>query len=48
MDADEKHGWVPGESTGLSHRARAFEAVQRHRDSGPGLTLDHAFAPVKR
>ena len=27
MDADEKHGWVPGESTGLSHRARAFEKL---------------------
>lgn len=25
MAADEKHGWVHGESTGLSHRARAFE-----------------------
>lgn len=27
MDADEKHGWVPGESIGLSHRARAFEKL---------------------
>lgn len=25
MVADEKHGWTHGESTGLSHRARAFE-----------------------
>ncbi|MFK7791392.1 MAG: RdgB/HAM1 family non-canonical purine NTP pyrophosphatase [Devosiaceae bacterium] len=25
MDADEKHSWVPGEKSGLSHRARAFE-----------------------
>lgn len=25
MMADEKHGWTHGESTGLSHRARAFE-----------------------
>lgn len=25
MEADEKHSWVPGESPGLSHRARAFE-----------------------
>lgn len=25
MDSDDKHGWVHGESTGLSHRARAFE-----------------------
>jgi XTP/dITP diphosphohydrolase len=25
MDADQKHGWEPGHSTGLSHRARAFE-----------------------
>jgi XTP/dITP diphosphohydrolase len=25
MDADAKHGWAPGKSTGLSHRARAFE-----------------------
>ena len=27
MSADEKHGWVPGESSGLSHRARAFEKL---------------------
>ncbi|MEM1287996.1 MAG: RdgB/HAM1 family non-canonical purine NTP pyrophosphatase [Pseudomonadota bacterium] len=27
MSADEKHGWVPGEKTGLSHRARAFEKL---------------------
>lgn len=25
MSADEKHGWSPGQATGLSHRARAFE-----------------------
>ncbi|MEO0384663.1 MAG: RdgB/HAM1 family non-canonical purine NTP pyrophosphatase [Pseudomonadota bacterium] len=25
MSADAKHGWTHGESTGLSHRARAFE-----------------------
>lgn len=25
MESDDKHGWVHGESTGLSHRARAFE-----------------------
>ncbi|MEQ8657316.1 MAG: RdgB/HAM1 family non-canonical purine NTP pyrophosphatase [Hyphomicrobiales bacterium] len=27
MDADTKHGWFPGEKTGLSHRARAFEKL---------------------
>ncbi len=27
MTAEEKHGWIPGESTGLSHRARAFELL---------------------
>ncbi|MBO6675669.1 MAG: RdgB/HAM1 family non-canonical purine NTP pyrophosphatase [Rhizobiales bacterium] len=27
MDADTKHGWVPGEQSGLSHRARAFEKL---------------------
>lgn len=25
MESDDKHGWVHGESSGLSHRARAFE-----------------------
>lgn len=25
MDAEAKHSWAPGQSTGLSHRARAFE-----------------------
>ncbi|MEM6711681.1 MAG: RdgB/HAM1 family non-canonical purine NTP pyrophosphatase [Pseudomonadota bacterium] len=27
MTADEKHGWTHGETTGLSHRARAFEKL---------------------
>ncbi len=27
MVADEKHGWIHGESSGLSHRARAFEKL---------------------
>ena len=27
MDAEEKHGWRPGEPTALSHRARAFKAL---------------------
>lgn len=25
MSSDEKHGWKPGQSTALSHRARAFQ-----------------------
>jgi XTP/dITP diphosphohydrolase len=25
MEADEKHGWKPGDATALSHRARAFK-----------------------
>ncbi|MGR6432254.1 RdgB/HAM1 family non-canonical purine NTP pyrophosphatase [Rhizobium sp. PAMB 3174] len=25
MEADEKHGWKPGDTTALSHRARAFK-----------------------
>lgn len=25
MNADEKHGWKPGDATALSHRARAFK-----------------------
>lgn len=25
MTAEEKHGWTPGKSAGLSHRARAFQ-----------------------
>ncbi len=29
MTASEKHGWRPGERTGLSHRARAFEKLYR-------------------
>lgn len=29
MTADEKHGWVPGQSEGLSHRARAFARFAR-------------------
>lgn len=27
MSSDAKHGWVHGETTGLSHRARAFEKL---------------------
>ncbi|MEW5424538.1 RdgB/HAM1 family non-canonical purine NTP pyrophosphatase [Amorphus sp. 3PC139-8] len=27
MSAEEKHGWRPGETTALSHRARAFKAL---------------------
>jgi XTP/dITP diphosphohydrolase len=29
MSADEKHGWRPGESEALSHRARAFRLFAR-------------------
>ena len=27
MSSDDKHGWTHGETTGLSHRARAFEKL---------------------
>ncbi|MEM6383390.1 MAG: RdgB/HAM1 family non-canonical purine NTP pyrophosphatase [Pseudomonadota bacterium] len=27
MTAEEKHGWIPGQTSGLSHRARAFEKL---------------------
>ncbi|RIX99096.1 RdgB/HAM1 family non-canonical purine NTP pyrophosphatase [Aureimonas flava] len=29
MASDEKHGWVPGQDTALSHRARAFRLFAR-------------------
>ncbi|MEO3997741.1 RdgB/HAM1 family non-canonical purine NTP pyrophosphatase [Mesorhizobium sp. CAU 1732] len=29
MNADEKHGWKPGDATALSHRARAFQKFAR-------------------
>lgn len=31
MPAAEKHGWVPGQATALSHRARAFQKFARAR-----------------
>jgi XTP/dITP diphosphohydrolase len=29
MSAEEKHGWRPGRTTALSHRARAFQLLAR-------------------
>ena len=29
MSAEEKHGWRPGHSQALSHRARAFQLLAR-------------------
>ena len=31
MDAQEKHGWKPGQAEALSHRARAFQKFARAR-----------------
>ncbi|TPK69702.1 RdgB/HAM1 family non-canonical purine NTP pyrophosphatase [Mesorhizobium sp. B2-4-15] len=31
MSAEEKHGWKPGQTTALSHRARAFQKFARAR-----------------
>lgn len=35
MPAAEKHGWVPGQPTALSHRARAFQKFARARLGSP-------------
>lgn len=35
MPAAEKHGWVPGQLTALSHRARAFQKFARARLGSP-------------
>lgn len=35
MTAEEKHGWVPGQKTALSHRARAFKLLAEE-----GLAVD--------
>jgi XTP/dITP diphosphohydrolase len=35
MPAAEKHGWVPGQATALSHRARAFQKFARARLGSP-------------
>jgi XTP/dITP diphosphohydrolase len=29
MDAEQKHGWKPGQAEALSHRARAFQKFAR-------------------
>jgi XTP/dITP diphosphohydrolase len=35
MSADQKHGWVPGQPTALSHRARAFKKFAEARLRAP-------------
>jgi XTP/dITP diphosphohydrolase len=35
MSADQKHGWVPGQPTALSHRARAFKTFAEARLRAP-------------